>query len=62
MLAEIESYIFPQGRGSSTCEGQAYTEPSEQGKGFDLKIAPFEIGDEKRGINKKASKPADESF
>lgn len=35
------------------CEGQAHMEPLEQGKGFDLKIAPFEIADEKKELIKQ---------
>lgn len=62
MLAEIESHIFPWSRRSCTCEDQAYAEPLEQGKVFDLKIAPFEIADKKKWINKTASKPANEWF
>lgn len=53
MLAELESHVFPPGRGSRTREGQAYTGPLEQGKGFDLKIAPFEMADEKEELIKQ---------
>lgn len=37
-------------------------EALEQGKGFDLKMAPFETADAKKGINKTASKPASQTF
>lgn len=48
MLAETSLASFLEAEAPVHMKARTNMESSEQGKGFDLKISPFEIADEKK--------------